>query len=160
MKTKKALSDIVSTVLIIMIAVAAVGIIGAVVIPMVKNNLQAGTACLNALTDVTIDTDNTCITYNATNSANISLMIRRGTDKSIILDSVIVQAIDSTGSSKPTSVKIDGNLTLGGTWSYEVIGVSNDTKKITIAPVVRVGNSIKQCDASTSPITLVECSSK
>jgi hypothetical protein len=52
---KKAISDIVSTVLIIMIAVAAIGIIGAIVVPMVRNNLGGGSVCNEALADLYID---------------------------------------------------------------------------------------------------------
>lgn len=162
MKTKKAISDIVSTVLIIMIAVAAVGIIGAVVVPMVRNSLQGGTACLNALSDVTVETEGTCVTYNNSavdDTTNISLMIRKGTDASVDLESVVVQLIDSDGNSRPKTVTVDENLTLGGTWTYKIVNVTNDVKRITIAPVVKVGNSVKQCDASTSQIALVECKS-
>jgi hypothetical protein len=52
---KKAISDIVSTVLIIMIAVAAIGIIGAIVVPTVRNNLGGGSVCNEALADLYID---------------------------------------------------------------------------------------------------------
>ncbi len=167
MKTKKAISDIVSTVLIIMIAVAAVGIIGAIVVPMVRNSLQGGTACLNALSDVSIETQGTCFNQNisvcedGTNScSNISVQVRKGSDASVILDKLIIQVMDSEGNSEPTEIGATdvGLLSLGGVRTFKIGGISNNAKSITLAPVVKMGNSAKQCDASTSPIVLVPCS--
>jgi hypothetical protein len=191
MKTKKAISDIVSTVLIIMIAVAAVGIIGAIVVPMVRNSLQGGTACLAALSDVSIETQGTCITkdargictttgfeynasatednkkcYNSTQYsqtdgnfimvADISVQVRKGSDASVNLEKLVIQVMDDTGSSEPREIT-DPSLSLGQIKVFNVGNVSNDAKSITLAPVVKIGNSAKQCDASTSQVTLVPC---
>jgi len=51
---KKAVSAVVATVLIIMITVAAVGIIWAAIIPMVRDSLVKGTTCNDALSDISI----------------------------------------------------------------------------------------------------------
>ena len=60
---KKAVSAVVATVLIIMITVAAVGIIWAAIIPMVQNSLNKGTICNDALSDITLIAEKgyTCI---------------------------------------------------------------------------------------------------
>ncbi len=165
MKTKKAISDIVSTVLIIMIAVAAVGIIGAIVVPMVRNSLQGGTACLNALSDVSIETQGTCFKQNdsectetTTSCSNISVQVRKGADASVNLEKFVVQVMDSTGNSKAHEITFDDEtMSLGQVKTFLIENVSNDARSITLAPVVKLGNSAKQCDASTSQVILVPC---
>lgn len=153
MKTKKAISDIVSTVLIIMIAVAAVGIIGAIVVPMVRNSLQGGTACLNALSDVSIELQGTCINGN---DNSIKVQVRKGSDASVSLDSFIVQIIDTAGDSEPRTIE-NVTMSLGQIKTYTLEDVSVDAESITLAPVVKVGSSTKQCDSATSKVKLVAC---
>jgi flagellin-like protein len=67
MNSKKGVSAVVATVLIIMITVAAVGIIWAAIIPMVRDNLNKGTACNDAMSDISLVTDGgyTCINRTA-----------------------------------------------------------------------------------------------
>jgi hypothetical protein len=156
MKSKKAISDIVSTVLIIMIAVAAVGIIGAIVVPMVRNSLQGGTACLGALSDVSIETQGTCINKTNVSNVTIKVQVRKGSDATVNLDSIIIQVMDTEGSSTPRTI---GNLSmsLGQVKVFSIDMVSNKSDSITLAPVVRMGNSLKQCDASTTQTKLVSC---
>jgi len=157
MKTKKAMSDIVSTVLIIMIAVAAVGIIGAIVVPMVRNSLQGGTACLNALSDVSIETQGTCFNRSASGTANSTIFVRvnKGSDASVILDSLVIQAVDIDGNSNRHIIS-NVSLSLGQIRVFNITNVSNRAHAITLAPVVRIGNSPKQCDPS-SQVILIAC---
>lgn len=164
MKTKKAISDIVSTVLIIMIAVAAVGIIGAVVVPMVRNSLQSGTTCLNALSDVSIENERTCFSQNetvcidgGTSCSSISVQVRKGTDVSVELTSIVVQVMDSSGNSEPYIQNTTGH-SLGGVRTYLLENVANDAVSITLAPVVKQGSSLKTCDPLIGQIMLVPCS--
>ncbi len=52
MNNKKGISAIVATVLIILITVAAITIIWAAIIPMISNQLESGTVCLDAVSGV------------------------------------------------------------------------------------------------------------
>jgi Tfp pilus assembly major pilin PilA len=157
MKTKKAISDIVSTVLIIMIAVAAVGIIGAIVVPMVRNSLQGGTACLAALSDVSIETQGTCLNKSTDGAANSTIFVRvnKGSDASVVLDSLVIQVIDKDGNSNKHIIP-NVSLSLGQIKVFNITNVSNDANAITLAPTVRLGNTAKQCDPS-SQVVLVPC---
>ncbi len=162
MKGKKAISEIVSTVLIIMIAVAAVGIIGAIVVPMVRNSLQGGTACLNALSDVSIETQGTCINKSdrsgnsSLTNTSLRVQVRKGSDASVELDKLVIQVMDKSGNSNPREI-LSVNMSLGQIRVFSVFNVSNAADAITLAPVVKIGNSIKQCDASTQQVKLVAC---
>ena len=154
---KKAVSEIVSTVLIIMIAVAAVGIIGAIVVPMVRDNLEGGTACMNALSDIQIMTEGTCYSLgneSANEISNITLQVRKGSDEGVDLAALIVHVTDSIGDSIPHTEEI--NMSLGQTRVFTIQNVSHNATHVSVSPVVRVGNSEKQCD-SAGQVRLRSC---
>jgi len=70
---KKAVSAVVATVLVIMITVAAVGIIWAAIIPMVRDSLSKGTVCNDAMSDISIGVEGwTCkgATYDSCPSSH------------------------------------------------------------------------------------------
>ena len=54
MFNKRGISDVVATVLIILVTVAAATIVWITVIPMIQNKMAPGTACLDALSQVEI----------------------------------------------------------------------------------------------------------
>jgi FlaG/FlaF family flagellin (archaellin) len=162
MERKKAISDIVSTVLIIMIAVAAVGIIGAIVVPMVRDSLQGGTGCLNALNDVSVEVDGTCLSLsNCTdgNCSNISVQVRKGSDATVVLEKLLIQVMDSSGNSEPEEINSTevAKLTNGGVRTFLIENVNNNAVSITLAPVIKVGNKAVPCDAASGQVTLVSC---
>ncbi len=164
MERKKAISDIVSTVLIIMIAVAAVGIIGAIVVPMVRDSLQGGTGCLNALNDVSVETDGTCFSIGnesceGSNCSNISVQVRKGSDATVVLEKLLIQVMDSSGNSEPEEINSTevAKLTNGGVRTFLIENVSNNAVSITLAPVIKVGNKAVPCDAASGQVTLVSC---
>lgn len=155
---KKAVSAVVATVLIIMITVAAVGIIWAAIVPMIQDSLTAGTICNSAASDISIGISDgkTCI-----NGDNVSLQIKKGNDATIDLAAISIQVY--TGGESTA-------VTFNGTTSNNVSGSlpgSNEAKIITlvgfenatgvsIAPIVKVGNTEKLC-STTRQVVLPVC---
>jgi hypothetical protein len=163
---KKAISDIVSTVLIIMISVAAVGIIASIVVPMIKTSLVGGQACMNAMSDISIQEDSTCKKLvncvNSTNETdtkspsegkcgegfegryNVSLVIYKGTDDSVNLDKIQISLLDSSGNSNPRELATE--MTLGQSKLFTVGNVSENIIALDVIPILKVGNKPKYCD--------------
>lgn len=164
---KKAISDIVSTVLIIMISVAAVGIIASIVVPMIKTSLIGGRVCMNAMSDISIQEDSACKRLvgcvNKTNDTHIgdlnsegtcddgfegrydvSLVIYKGTDDSVNLDKVQISLIDSLGNSNPKELAT--NMTLGQSKLFTIENVSENMVALDVIPILKVGNKPKYCD--------------
>jgi len=124
MNNKKGISAIVATVLIILITVAAVTIIWAAIIPMINNQLESGTLCLDAVSQITLadvgytcysdgcsvatcgdDNDESCTTKATCEAesgggwkSNVSLQIEHGAKDFVLADiQVLVSAAgDST----------------------------------------------------------------
>ena len=67
MNNKKGISAVVATVLIILITVAAVTIIWAAIIPMIKEQTVGGTTCLDAVSQVSIETAGGFTCFDDTN---------------------------------------------------------------------------------------------
>ena len=157
---KKAVSEIVSTVLIIMIAVAAVGIIAAIVVPMVRDNLQGGTACLNAMNDVSIATQAglTCYKNNTDGNYTVNVQVRKGSDQTIELSGLRLIVEDTEGSSVSHIFNDTENEipSIGETKMLQH-NVTAQPRFVSIAPIVRVGNSDVSCDAPATPTTITEC---
>jgi len=68
---KRGISAVVATVLIILITVAAVTIIWAAIIPLIQGQLDTTTSCLNAQTEITLESDFTCINRSSTHVTGI-----------------------------------------------------------------------------------------
>jgi FlaG/FlaF family flagellin (archaellin) len=156
---KKAVSAVVATVLIIMITVAAVGIIWAAIIPMVQKGLTEGTICNDALSDVTLVADggHTCIDSE---SGNISLQIRKGPNAKVNLvavDALIFVDGNSFGyriNESNNSGNVTGTLPTSNLEKKIIISdisLQNATK-VKIAAVVAVGETQKTCDAASEVI--------
>ena len=165
MKSKKGISAVVATVLIILITVAAVTIIWAAIIPMINNQLDKGTLCLDAVSQVTLlDAGYTC----KNDGANISIQVKHGAKDFKIAD---VQVLVSAGGSTTTFDLSNTTTTLDPTTAtfagsneetvYVIAanatyGVTETIEKVEIAPVVAVGNTQETCDISASKV-LTDC---
>ena len=161
MEKKKAISDIVSTVLIIMIAVAAVGIIGAIIVPMVRNSLQAGTVCLEVTRDLEIAATDSCYTLgNTTSNTTVKVAVRRGTGNYNLAE-LTLHAIDNQGNSIPHAVNLTGNnLESGASRSYNFNMTSNTTvvSAVSWTAKVNVGNTQQSCgDPSAGRVYIQQC---
>ena len=155
MNNKKGISAVVATVLIILITVAAVTIIWAAIIPMISNQLESGTICLDAVSAVQLkDEGYTCYATdnNTDGTYNISLHVGR-TAKAFDLKAI--QVLVSIGGDTDTQrIDVDeSDLGPNGAKVYVINGTDyNEATKIEIAPVVGVGNTEDSCDVSATKV--------
>jgi flagellin-like protein len=146
---KRGISAIVATVLIILITVAAVTIVWAAIIPLVSNQLDKGTICLDAVSQVTIeDRGYTC--YN-NDTGVVELQIGHG-PKDFVLAGVQV-LISKAGDT--TSITLNETDGLPGVNAEKVLNVSYPAaadipESVSIAPIVKVGNTQETCDISST----------
>jgi len=168
---KKGISAIVATVLIILITVAAVTIIWAAIIPMISNQLESGTICLDAVSQIQLlDAGYTCV--DATGD-NISIQVKHGAKAFVLNDiQVLVSAAGTTTvynlMNDTTTVFPTATMTIAmlpgsneeKVFVIEMVGMSGPDKllidKVQIAPVVKVGNTQETCDISATKV-LTEC---
>jgi len=153
---KKGISAIVATVLIILITVAAVTIIWAAIIPMISNQLESGTICLDAVSQIQLlDQGYTC--WNKDGN-NVSIQIKHGAKAFVLED---IQVLVSSGGSTISLSVIDNSTAvdssdLPGVNEEKVFevetGVLTDVDKVHIAPIVQVGNTQETCDVSATKV--------
>jgi flagellin-like protein len=167
MNNKKGISAIVATVLIILITVAAVTIIWAAIIPMINNQLNKGTICLDAVSQVSLsDAGYTCKNVDAGGvNENLSIQIRHG---ALEFDLADVQVIISAGGDSTSFLLSDEATTLAPSpvvfpgsneekvYTIDTTGISGEIDSVQIAPIVRVGNARETCEISATR-TLREC---
>ena len=150
MKSKRGVSTVVATVLIILITVAAVGIIWAAVMPMVRNSIDKGSACFDAGSDISLvsDAGYTCITADG----NISIQVRKGPSSEFELVGVQVIVSDDSGNSVSQIIEGDempGNNEEGVIHYPELLP---NAEKVKIAPIVTVGKTEETCEPSNEVI--------
>ena len=150
---KRAVSEIVATVLIIAITIVAVGVIAAWVVPMVKNNLEGGTACATAERELSIALDSglNCVDEEG----NVSLSVKRGADSSVSITGAQVLVYVNGSSISANDTNTIPGLNEQKAWSVNsssYVGAS----KISIAPIITVGKITKTCKVS-SEVALVAC---
>ena len=153
MKNKRGISAVVATVLIILITVAAVTIIWAAIIPMINNQLNRGTVCLDAMTALSIQNKGYTCFDNASNQVRVQVSYG---SKDVGLVGIQVLVSDSLGNTNSTLEK--NALNLPGNNGEKVITVPQSTTAefVSIAPVVSVGGQEETCDALAS-VKLTAC---
>lgn len=174
-KNKKAVSTLVATVLLILITVAAVGIIWGAIMPMLNSAMEMGQACLNAR--LTIDTTQGYTCYK-TASKESQVMINRGAEEFSLAGIRVM--VSGGGQSKTFEVATDQNKStikmIGEAYSGNVFAssdlpsVNEDrtyvvntsslgvvVEEVKVAPIAKVGNTERVCDVS-SRVTLTACS--
>ncbi len=150
-KNNKGISAVVATVLIILITVAAVTIIWAAIIPMIQNQLEEGTTCLDASQALTVlNKGYTC--FNDSGD-EVRVQIAYGA-KDIGLSGIQVLVSDASGNTNSTMVIAN----LPGNNGEKVVTVVHSTtaQSVAIAPRVSVGGQDKTCDASAA-VDIVAC---
>jgi len=148
MQDKRGISAIVATVLIILITVAAVTIVWAAIIPMIKTNLEMGTICLDA--DVLID-DTSGYTCYDSNKSIVAVQVKKGSNDVDVSDIDIV--LTSGGISKNIVTPFGLSPNAKKTFYVPLIA---DSEEASISPVISIGNSKKTCDI-TDKVELREC---
>ncbi len=136
---KKAVSAVVATVLIIMITVAAVGVVWAVIIPMIQDNLGGSVVCNDA--DVSIGTTQGFTCYDVAQQV-VAVQAVKGANK------VVVSGLKFTVSFKGNSVSYSTNYSFDGSASkvfYINVSELNGVEEMGLIPVLTDGKSTKEC---------------
>ena len=161
-KTKKSQAELITTVLLILIAIAAVVLVSAFVINMVKSNL-VGTDCFKTAGQIEINVEDGYTYYDSTNKA-VFISVARG-EADINITGLIVSigtgqtSVSYTlkvNSSDPAGVSMwDGNTSLvlpkkSETRTYKI--PSNDlVSKVKVVPILDLD---KTCKEGTSEQTI------
>ena len=169
MKNKNGISAVVATVLIILITVAAVTIIWAAIIPMVGNQLESGTICLDAVSQVQLlDSGYTCV---SSDGKNVSIQIKHGAKSFELADIQVSVSAEGTTSSfslidvddvliptEDTAALLKDKLPEANEEKVFVINTSRvvgSIDKVQIAPIVVIGNTQETCDISATKVLAV-----
>jgi len=111
MISKKGVSDVIATVLILLLTVASVGILVAVVIPFVQNNLEESTTCLDVRGGITIVGEDSC--YMPDDDTNLEIR----TEVKVKVGNVDIDGIYlvlEDGNAASTSYEISEEITISG----------------------------------------------
>lgn len=153
MNNKRGISTVVATVLMIVITVAAVGIIWAAVVPMITNKLSSSTSCIDAGSQVQLMTDQG---YPCKNTSSLKIQIKRG-PKDLDLSGVqVLVSIKGNSYSYDYSDDMPGPneerlFSLSDSQLNLPSGISiSNASEVKIAPMVTVGSGKETCDASPS----------
>jgi len=138
---KRGVSAVVATVLIIMITVAAVGIVWAVIIPLVRDNIGVGDLCKQV--DVSIESSQgyTCLDSE---KGIMLVQVKKGVQEANV--SGLKFLLSSMGSSviysKQTVLQKDSyNLYYLNASGYPSL------EEVTLIPTIKTGSSVKECSS-------------
>ncbi|MFH0831543.1 MAG: archaellin/type IV pilin N-terminal domain-containing protein [archaeon] len=168
-KNERAVSSLVATVLLILITVAAVGIIWGAIMPMLNSAMEIGQACLNAR--LTIDTTSGYTCYKTTTN-EVMIMVGRGAEEFYLAGMSLI--ISGGGQSKTFQFKqgaaIGGVKMIDGTTTIQLPSTNEErtyllfigtnltsVEEAKVAPIARVGKTDRACDVS-SKVPLTICS--
>jgi len=159
MKNKNAISPVVATILMVLITIAAVTIIWAAIIPMVKNQLTEGTSCLDATMEISVDATSgyTCVDYDVdAENASISVQVTRGPkDFDLAGLQFLVYGDDgNTVSVKNTVLDEMPGPNEARVFEFNIINTTYS--KLDVAPIVQTGNTADTCGVAAS-VTLNPC---
>jgi FlaG/FlaF family flagellin (archaellin) len=137
---KKAISTLVATVLLVLITIAAVGIIWGAIMPIIRSNLETSQKCSAA--DLRVNTESG-YTYQTGN--DVYIQVSRG-PSTIVLNGMQIKVIKSTGESV---MNYTGAADVPGTnadKTYQMKLPFGDTaKRVGIAPIIALGNTNFTC---------------
>lgn len=143
MLKKKGVSEVVSIVLIIMIAVAAVAVLWVVVVPLITDNIDDGNLCFEAQNDISISVSEG-YTCQDSEKGITSVKIEKGTSD-IEFDSFDFH-LSSGGNSVKYTVSSEIEKNQGKIFLFDTFEMG-EIEEISVAPRIRVGNSVKLCDS-------------
>lgn len=133
---RKAISSLVATVLLVLITIAAVGIIWGAIMPMIKSNLETSQKCNSA--DLTINTEGG-YTYASGNDAFIQ--VSRGPSGSINVVGLQLKVVDATGNSV---LQTNSTPNANSDKVYKITA-SGTPKRVGVAAIIGVGNLNTTC---------------
>jgi len=141
---KRGMEALVATVLLVLITIAAVGIVWGAIMPLINTSIESSQKCMNV--KLGIDTQKGFTYSNATGT---SVMISRE-ESDIALVGAKLKLISSTGSSKTVSLT-DAELPASNTETTKVTADAN-MKYAAVIAVIQVGTGNKnithECAAS------------
>ncbi|MFA5061324.1 MAG: hypothetical protein WC494_03345 [Candidatus Pacearchaeota archaeon] len=155
---KKGVSAVIATVLIILITIAAVTIIWAAIIPMIKGLIESGTTCLDVMKEVELG-DRTCLVDNDT----VTVQVVRGSTSFEWAD-IQVRVEDEEGNTASSYLVADEDEPLedlpgrneAQTFTLNITGLNSELVNVAIAPVVQVDGKQENCGV-TSTKKLIAC---
>jgi hypothetical protein len=143
MNEKKAVSTLIATVLLILITVAAVGVIWSLVMPMLQEKItEASQSCISA--KIRIDTEKGFTCYDSA-SKQLKVMISRGSDD-LELAGLQIIAFASGNSYK---FEISENIVGVNEDRVYTLNMTLAPEQATVAPIVKLGTSEKVCSITS-----------
>jgi len=140
---KRGVSAVVATVLLVMITVAAIGIIWVAIVPMIKESLLVGNVCKDV--DISIDSSSGFTCYDSVNNL-ISVNIKKGPNTVDL--SKIMFVVYSGGSSFSFGKSVESLTSPGSEVFYlNTTECHSSLNKISAYATVNQNNVEKQCDA-------------
>lgn len=151
MENKKGVSTLIATVLLMLITVAAVGIISGFVLPMLQEKItEASQSCISA--QIKIDTEGGYTCYDLLNK-QLNVRISRGSDE---IELAGLQIIASVGGSSYKYEISDDIVDVNGYKVYTLDITAGDVQQAAVAPILKIGKSKKICGI-TSKASINSC---
>lgn len=159
-KLSRGISQVITSILLILISIVGVIIISGLVIPFVRDSLGESKECFEVIDQLTINTESgyTCYYNNTINKMIANVTIKRGTGAAEINGFII--AISGGGSSKTFEIKngtvkdvkmIDGSADIkipgkGEEMTYSMNTSLDEVRYAEIAPIMASGRICKATD--------------
>ena len=155
MINKRGISTLVATVLLVLIVVAAAGVINSFVIPLISNIQNIADACTNAKLQIDTLSGYTC--FNSEQKA-VEVMVAHGADN-LELAGI---AISISASGKTKKFVINQNLPASLDSKVYGLDISNEfdveaIDKILVAPIVKIGTTQKECTVTSFINNIKKC---
>jgi len=161
--SKKAVSEVIASVLLILVVIAAAGVIYGFVMPLIKTNIEESQKCSSAVLEIDTESGYTC--YDPYEN-EVSVEIKRS-EKDVEITGIQLQ-VYSAGKSTSATIRngtvVDGireysqtaygkNLTIpkkneANTYVIDLSKIGTP-ETVAVASLIKIGNTEKLCGAST-----------
>ncbi len=151
--TKRGISSLIATVLMILVTIAAVGIITQSVVPLVQENLKTTTQC--EAVSLNVETQYGYSFYDSAKNV-VSISVSRGPEEGEIIGFQL-KLMNNNGTSKVIEIReninssyVDSNE-MPGVNSQKVYLINTNTlnfssiEKVTVSPIIKTGKTEKLC---------------
>lgn len=167
--SKKSQSEIITTVLLILISIAAVVLVSSFILNMVRDNLK-GTECFQTTGQIELKMEDGFTFFNNSGDKMLYLSIGRGIKDFNLSGIIVVYSNDRNSETKKIKAgTIDGNIYYynnAGNWdnltsisvpsagqmkAYRMNVGGMTVKKVTIYPILQSGQECENADEKTIP---------
>jgi flagellin-like protein len=139
MKNRRAISDLVATVLLVLIVIAAVGIIWGAIMPIIRSNIETSQKCSAAELSI-----NTQSGYTYATGSNVYVQVSRGASSAVTINAIQVKVIDSSGNSNITTFANGPSPNADQVYNIS-IPANTTIKKVGVAAIIALGNLNYTC---------------